>query len=48
MERCGGGMGLGRETRVELTSTDQVSVDGRWTRAVAVEVREVYEFGICS
>lgn len=40
-------MGLGRETGMELTSIGQVNVDGGWTRVVAVEVREVYEFGIC-
>lgn len=46
MERLGG-MAVGRETRMEFTSVNQVSVDGRWTRVVAVGVRIVYELSIC-
>ena len=36
---------MGREIRVESAEiAPQVSVDGGWTRVVAVEVREVYGF----
>lgn len=37
-----GDVGLGRKTRVELTSVDRVRVlNGGWTRVGAVELREV-------
>ena len=36
---------MGREIRVESAEiAPQVSVDGGWTRVVAVEIREVYGF----